>query len=98
RLLHALTDLDAQRAVSPPADTTDHARPRTARRRFALMAATPLLIVGPPAVPGASGVFPSAPAQVRRIFAGLGGDRDVDADRAGRIGGVGGHEGSAGPP
>jgi hypothetical protein len=97
RLLRALTELDARRAVSPPADTTDHSRPRVARRRLALMAVTTVLIVGTTAVAAASGVFPSAPAEVRRIFAGLGGDRDIDAERAVRIGVIDDHEAYAAP-
>jgi hypothetical protein len=97
RLLHALTDLDARRAVTPTADTADRSRPPVARRRLALVAVATLLIVGTTAVAAASGVFRTAPAEVRRIFAGLDGDRDVDADRAVRIGTIDDHEAYAAP-
>jgi hypothetical protein len=97
RLLHALTDLDARREVTPTADTADRSRPPVARRRLALVAVATLLIVGTTAVAAASGVFRTAPAEVRRIFVGLDGDRDVDADRAVRIGAIDDHEAYAAP-
>jgi hypothetical protein len=97
RLLHALTDLDARRAVNPPADTANRTRPPVARRRLVLVAVTTILVVGTTALAAASGLFPTAPAEVRRIFAGLSGDRDVDADRAVRIGVIDDHEAYAAP-
>jgi len=97
RLLHALTDLDAQREVGPPAGTATRSRPSVARRRLVLVAVATVLVVGTTALAAASGLFPTAPAEVRRIFAGLGGDRDVDADRAVRIGTVDDHEAYAAP-
>lgn len=97
RLLHALTDLDVRRAVTQPADTTHGSRSPVARRRLVLVAVTTVLVVGTTALAAASGLFPTAPAEVRRIFAGLGGDRDVDADRAVRIGAIDDHEAYAAP-
>jgi hypothetical protein len=97
RLLHALTDLDARRAVSVPADTANRSRFPVARRRLVLVAVATVLVVGTTAFAAASGLFPTAPAEVRRIFAGLGGDRDVDADRAVRIGVIDDHEAYAAP-
>jgi hypothetical protein len=97
RLLHALTDLDARREVTPTADTANRSRPPVARRRLALVAVTTVLVVATTALAAASGLFPTAPAEVRRIFAGLDGDRDVDADRAVRIGTIDDHEAYAAP-
>jgi hypothetical protein len=97
RLLHALTDLDARRVVTPPADTPPRSRRPIARRRLAMVVVITVLMIGTTAVAAASGLFPTAPAEVRRIFAGLGGDRDVDANRAVRIGVIDDHEAYAAP-
>ena len=93
RLLAALTELDARR-VPPPAAAEPSPR-RRARPRLALVALIATLVLGSTAVAAASGVFPSAPAGVRRIFAGLAGD--VDADRAVKIGVIDDHEAYAAP-
>ena len=94
RLLEALTDVDARRPVTAPVT----ARPRRSavRRPLAALAVTTALIVGTTAFAAASGLFPTAPEYVRRIFSGVE-DRDVDADRAVRIGVVDDHEAYAAP-
>jgi hypothetical protein len=96
RLLHALTDLDARRVVTPPADTPHRSRRPSARRRLAAVVVITVLMIGT-GVAAASGLFPTAPAEVRRIFARMGGDRDVDANRAVRIGVIDDHEAYAAP-
>jgi hypothetical protein len=97
RLLDALTDLDARRAPTPPAAITGRTRRRVARPRLVAVAVIAALVLGSSAVAAASGVFPSAPAEVRRIFAGLAGERGVEADRAVRIGVIDDHEAYAAP-
>lgn len=97
RLLQALTEVDARRPAAPAATAGGAQRRPAARRPLAALAATTALMVGTTAFAAASGLFPAAPVEVRRIFGGLDGGGGVDADRAVRIGVVDDHVAYAAP-
>jgi hypothetical protein len=98
RLLRALTDLDASRPATLPARARQP-RPRRARRRLTLVAAAAALICGTTAAAAASGLLPSAPAGIKRIFAALDGSSGhrVEAGQAVRIGVIDEHAAYAAP-
>ena len=98
RLLRALTDLDASRPATLQAGVRQP-RPRRALRRLMLVAAAVTLICGTTAAAAASGLLPSAPAGIKRIFAALDGasGHRVQAGQAVRIGVIDGHAAYAAP-
>ena len=100
RLLEKLTEVDAARPAAPePRGRTTRTR-RRHRRIAAVAGATAVVVVGGTAAAAAvaSGVFDSAPPQVRQTFAGLDGHgHSVDSAAAVRIGVIDDHEAYAAP-
>lgn len=102
RLLTALTEIDAARPAAPATPAAPRPAParriRRTPRRATIVVVTLGVALGGTAMASASGLFGSAPASVKRIFAGLDGHgHTVDAAKAVRIGVIDSHVAYAAP-
>jgi hypothetical protein len=100
RLLEKLTEVDAKRSAKPePCERTTRTRRRHRRLAAAAGAAAVVVFGGTAAATVVvSGVFDSAPPQVKQTFAGLDGHgHTIDSGAAVRIGVIDDHEAYAAP-